>query len=279
MSEKSEENKVSYLFDELILLIFSFIRNPFHNSIPVPLLFSNKSDYIEKYNSHKIYCNFCDSCKLLYNLKYKDSYIIFNKEYSIKYNDSKKFREEVSIKIDITKLLIYCNRCIIESPNTSYSSSFMSEKLYNDSFPSSHSYDYLHLINSNDVKISFNNIKLFTTYKEVLKFLKLENSQVIKISYIMVMKHITDFVKKERISGNSDIYVEGNFKRFKLIGELKTLFDFIKKQMIIRGDLENPEKFPIDISYFEVLKYIIYCFPETNKIIIPKFNINNYYLY
>ena len=47
MSTNSNDNKV-ILSDDLILLIFSFIENPFHNSIPLSLLFCDKKDYIRR---------------------------------------------------------------------------------------------------------------------------------------------------------------------------------------------------------------------------------------
>jgi hypothetical protein len=78
MNKKSEENKVSYLCDELILLIFSFIRNPFHNSIPVPLLFSNITlivpsyrglfEYDEKEMQNKVEITI-DNCDICYEVK------------------------------------------------------------------------------------------------------------------------------------------------------------------------------------------------------------------
>ena len=70
------------------------------------------------------------------------------------------------------------------------------------------------------------------------------------------------FCKKEKIANNPDIFVQGDNRRFRLIGNLRILFDFIKHKMILRGDLENPEEFPEHISYTDIFKYLKYCFPQ-----------------
>ena len=184
--------------------------------------------------------NICNSCKSFYGEKYKDSYIIFNKEYSKKYNESNKFREEVSKKIDIKNLLVYSKimSCDILL-NFQGKEKYLKEK--NSIF-----------------KIEF----LKSTYIEVLTFMELQNTEVRKISKCDVLEQINSFVKKEKRSNNPDIFVAGDSRHFRLIGDLKILFDFIKQQMITRGDLENPEEFPEHIAYTDILKYLKYCFPQ-----------------
>jgi hypothetical protein len=101
------------------------------------------------------------------------------------------------------------------------------------------------------------------SYKEVLAFMKLnENTNVSKAQ---ILQEINAFVKKEKTANNPDIFFEGDNRRFKLIGDLKVLFEFIKKQMIKRGDLGNSDEFPKDLAYTQIMKYLKYCFPETVK--------------
>ena len=101
------------------------------------------------------------------------------------------------------------------------------------------------------------------TYPEVLTFMGLEEDST--ISRAQLIQGINAFVKKQKAENNPEIFVEGNNKCFNLIGELKELFDFIKNQMINRGDLtdENENSFPSYISYRDIMKYLKYC-------IVPK---------
>ena len=111
----------------------------------------------------------------------------------------------------------------------------------------------------------FNNRKpikfLKITYIDVLIFMKLQNIEVKKVTPIDIFQQINYFVRKEKLSNNPDIFVRGDTTRFRLIGNLKILFNFIKDQMITRGDLENPEEFPENIAYTDIFKYLKYCFP------------------
>jgi hypothetical protein len=241
----------------LIFNIFEYLKSLklFHNTIPIKFLFNDVEEYREKKKLYNIYSNICNifnSCKSFYSEKYKDSYIIFNKEYSKKYNDSKEFREEFSKKIDITKLLVYSNKLheyhhIISRKKISCDIllNFEGEEKYlkeRDSIP----------------KIEF----LKSTYTEVLTFMKLENTDVTKISKYDVLIQINLFLKKQKFYDNPEIFI-GRYKtRFRLIGDLKILFDFIIQQMILKGDLENPEEFPEHIAYIDILKYLKYCFPQ-----------------
>ena len=101
------------------------------------------------------------------------------------------------------------------------------------------------------------------TYPEVLSFMKLhENTNVSKAH---ILQEINAFIKKEKTANNPEIFFEGDNRRFNLIGDLKVLFEFIKKQMIKRGDLGNSDEFPKDLAYTQIMKYLKYCFPETVK--------------
>lgn len=237
----------------LIFNIFEYLKllKLFHNSIPIKFLFNNIEEYREKKNLYNVYSNICSSCKSFYSEKYKDSYIIFNKEYSKKYNESEEFREEVSKKIDITKLLIYLIKYY---------------KDYNIFAKNPKYYDILINFESKEKTLIKEKIFKFhyfkSTYIEVLTFMKLQNTEVKKIGKYDILEQISAFVRKEKYANNPDIFVGRDDKRFRLIGDLKVLFNFIKKQMINRGDLENPEEFPEYIRYIDIMKYLKYCFPQ-----------------
>ena len=119
-----------------------------------------------------------------------------------------------------------------------------------------------HFNNRNPIKF------LKITYIDVLIFFKLQNIEVKKVTFRNLLQEIVYFARKEKHSNNPDIFVRGAATRFRLIGDLKTLFDFIKNQMILRGDLENPEEFPEYIDYLDIAKYLKYCFPVkiTNNV-------------
>ena len=101
------------------------------------------------------------------------------------------------------------------------------------------------------------------SYKEVLTFMKLNENT--NISKAQILQEINAFVKTNKTGNNPDIFFEGDNRRFMLIGDLKVLFEFIKKQMIKRGDLGNSDEFPKDLAYTQIMKYLKYCFPETVK--------------
>lgn len=104
--------------------------------------------------------------------------------------------------------------------------------------------------------------KKITSYPEIIKFMDLpEDTQ---ISKGQIIQSISAFVKKEKSNENPDIIVVGDNRSFRLIGNLKLLFDFIQKVMIERNDLKNDDPFPTQISYTQIMKYLKYCFPLNN---------------
>jgi hypothetical protein len=106
--------------------------------------------------------------------------------------------------------------------------------------------------------------KEFTTYKEVLDFMKLPEGSL--ISKANVLQAINAFIKNEKTNNNPDIFSkQGDNRKFVLINELKVLFDFIRKQMIARGDLSESDDFPTELQYIQIMKYTKYCFPEIQK--------------
>ena len=229
MSDEEDLEKKVILDFDLIFEILSFVQT-FRSNIPLTYLFDSE-EYIEKKKLHNIYINLCNSCKLLYEKK--DSYIIFNEKYSLKYIKSETFKKKVSEIIDIRKLLINYSKDFLEDINR--------EKRY---------------LVKRTIKVD----KLRHTYKEVLLFMGLENIGITRIHSNGLLLSITSYIRKERLNNNLDICDKGDRISFKFGGKLKNLFDFIKTQMIIRGDLENPDNFPKHIEYKDLLRYIKYCF-------------------
>ena len=101
------------------------------------------------------------------------------------------------------------------------------------------------------------------SYSEVLNFMGLESDT--KISKAHLMQYINAYVKQEKVIGNLEIIVGGDNRSFKLGGKLVPLFGFIKKQMIDRGDLQQDSEFPTQIQYTQLMKYLKYCFPVSDK--------------
>jgi hypothetical protein len=105
--------------------------------------------------------------------------------------------------------------------------------------------------------------KELSTYKEVLIFMKRpENTFVSKGN---ILQSINSFIKNEKNNNNTEIFVEGDNRKFNLIGDLKILFNFIRENMIERGDIKESDDFPKQLSYIDIMKYLKYCFPEVKN--------------
>jgi hypothetical protein len=104
---------------------------------------------------------------------------------------------------------------------------------------------------------------VYPTYTEVLKFLNLPEGT--EISRGNLIQGINAFVKKEKTENNPDIFVEGDNKSFRPIGELKVLFEFARKQMILRGDSDEDTPLPEKIGYTGIMKYLKYFLHEVPK--------------
>ena len=90
--------------------------------------------------------------------------------------------------------------------------------------------------------------------------MKLENTETTKITLCELLNSILEFLYEQKSAGNPDTFIIGDNKRFRLTGDLKILFDFIKKQIIKRDKLEDLEIFNEDIiRYIDLNKYIKYC--------------------
>jgi hypothetical protein len=101
------------------------------------------------------------------------------------------------------------------------------------------------------------------SYPEVLQFMGIEEGT--PISKGQIIQKINAFVKEQKTSNNPDIFVEGDNRSFRIIGDLKVLFTFVQKQMIERGDMKSGDKFPEHIAYTGIMKYLKYCFPVVVK--------------
>ena len=106
------------------------------------------------------------------------------------------------------------------------------------------------------------------TYPEILQFMKLPENT--KVSNTDVLRAINAFVKIEKSNNNPDIWVykedgKVNGKSFKLIGDLKILFDFIRKQKVERDDMKSDDKFPTQLKYTDIMSYLKYCFKQVIK--------------
>ena len=90
----------------------------------------------------------------------------------------------------------------------------------------------------------------------LLEFMNLEKDT--QVSRAAALKAITSYVKKEKIT-NPSIIAENDKRSFKLIGDLKSLFDNIEKVMKTNGLLEG-KTFPTQIKYTEIMGYMSHCF-------------------
>lgn len=93
----------------------------------------------------------------------------------------------------------------------------------------------------------------------LLKFMKLEPGSLVSRSD--ALSAITGYVKQEKLT-NPNIIVENDKMKFKIIGDLKLLFDGIESVMNAEN-LLNGEKMPTEIKYTQIMKYMSPCFIKT----------------
>ena len=95
----------------------------------------------------------------------------------------------------------------------------------------------------------------------LLKFMNLpENTLVSRSS---ALSAITGYVKNEKVK-NPDIIVSNDKRSFKLIGELKPLFDGIEKIMKSKNLLEG-KSMPTEIKYTQIMQYMTHCFVKADE--------------
>ena len=96
----------------------------------------------------------------------------------------------------------------------------------------------------------------------LLNFMKLE--PLTHVSRSAALTAITGFVKQEKVK-NPDINVLEDKRSFKLIGELKVLFDGIEDVMKSKGLLTEKEM-PKQIKYTQIMEYMTHCFIKTEDV-------------
>ena len=98
--------------------------------------------------------------------------------------------------------------------------------------------------------------KKLAVHPFLLNFMKLEPNTLVSRSDALTA--ITGYVKQEKIK-NPDIILSTDKKTFKLIGELKPLFDGIKDVMLSKKLLVDTQM-PTEIKYTQIMQYMTHCF-------------------
>ena len=99
------------------------------------------------------------------------------------------------------------------------------------------------------------------TFNEVLKFMKLEPDTLVSIAD--VQRAINGFVREQKQAGNQNIMVEGNNNKFKIIDELKDLFNFFEKQIKSGNYKGKIPEIKEEMSYSDIFSYTKFCFEPT----------------
>ena len=104
--------------------------------------------------------------------------------------------------------------------------------------------------------------KKYPVHPFLLAFMKLEPNTLVSRSDALTA--ITGYVKQEKI-GNPDIIVENDKMKFKLIGDLKILFDAIEQVMKTKNLLQNTVM-PTEIKYTQIMEYMTHCFIKNEEV-------------
>jgi len=89
----------------------------------------------------------------------------------------------------------------------------------------------------------------------LLNFMKLSPGSL--VSRAEALTAITNFVKEEKLK-NPDIAIEGDKRSFKIVGDLKTLFNGIETHLKEKNALT--EAMPTQIKFTQIMKYMTHCF-------------------
>jgi len=103
--------------------------------------------------------------------------------------------------------------------------------------------------------------KKLAVHPFLLNFMKLDQGTLVSRSD--ALSAITGYVKQEK-EKNPDIIVESDKRSFKLIGELKVLFNGIEQIMKSKNLLEG-KQFPTEIKYTQIMQYMTHCFVKTEE--------------
>ena len=103
--------------------------------------------------------------------------------------------------------------------------------------------------------------KKLSVHPFLLSFMKLDSNTLVSRSD--ALSAITGYVKQEKIK-NPDIIVENDKRSFKLIGDLKPLFNGIE-QIMKSKNLIPESGFPTEIKYTQIMEYMTHCFVKTDE--------------
>ena len=95
----------------------------------------------------------------------------------------------------------------------------------------------------------------------LLNFMKLEPNTLVSRSDALTA--ITGYVKSEKIK-NPDIIVDNDKMKFKLIGDLKPLFEGIEGVMKAKNLLTN-NPMPSQIKYTQIMEFMTHCFIKQEE--------------
>ena len=95
----------------------------------------------------------------------------------------------------------------------------------------------------------------------LLSFMKLDQGTLVSRSDALTA--ITGYVKQEKET-NPDIIVASDKRSFKLIGELKFLFNGIEQIMKSRNLLDD-KQMPTEIKYTQIMQYMTHCFVKPDE--------------
>ena len=97
----------------------------------------------------------------------------------------------------------------------------------------------------------------------LLTFMKL--SAGTKVSRAEALTAITGYVKEQK-AVNPEIIVGDDNRSFKIVGDLKVLFDGIEKHLVKNNQLTQP--MPTQIKFTQIMTYMSHCFiKETNTVV------------
>ncbi len=99
----------------------------------------------------------------------------------------------------------------------------------------------------------------------LLVFMKAEPG--VLVSRAEALSAITGYVKEEKLK-NPDINVEGDKKSFKLIGDLKVLFDGIRGVMENKKLITVEKPFPDTIKFTQIMEYMSHCFIKDEPVVV-----------
>jgi hypothetical protein len=105
--------------------------------------------------------------------------------------------------------------------------------------------------------------KKHPVYEFLLVFMKQPSGT--KVSRAEALTAITKYVKEQK-AVNPEIIVGDDNRSFKIVGDLKVLFDGIEKNLIKNNALLQP--MPTQIKFTQIMTYMSHCFiKETNTVV------------